>query len=238
MGGNDLLLVRESDIPSLMEGAGVVVRRVLGPGGALRRVGPFPLLDHTDIPPEVGFPLHPHSGFEVLTYILRGELKHKDSEGFQATVGAGGAQHLFTGRGVWHEEMPGRDGTDCLQVWVDLPSEARAERPSYRSVLPDEVPVLEATGAHRRLLAGPQGAVRFRQDAAIEDVTLEAETTVDVGPESFLYGLSGGAHAALGDARTELEEGDLLVVRPGGTLLLTPRNGPFRFGLFEPPSKA
>lgn len=235
----ELLLVKSDDLPHVMEGAGAVVKRVVGPSSPVPRVGPLILLDHADIPPGVGFPMHPHAGFEILTYIIRGEVRHKDSEGFQAAVEAGGMQHLFTGRGMWHEEMPGSDGATVLQIWVSLPSEAKGLPPAYRSIPEAEVPKGTDGPLSWRLLASPQGPVVFRRRVYVRDAHADGETEVPSSREGFIrviYAIQGSAELTVASSRVNAASGDLLLIRGSGSMALQPGEDGFRFALFELPS--
>src|SRR5919202_957117 len=121
----EIALVADSFV--VMEGAGVPVRRVL-PSRTVpyRLVDPFLLLDHfkmEDFGNGESFPPHPHRGFEIITYMLRGSSSHSDSEGNQGTVRAGGLQRITTGRGIWHGEGGGGGAggpVNGLQLWINL----------------------------------------------------------------------------------------------------------------------
>lgn len=229
-------LVRSDDIPFVMEGAGALVKRVIGPGGPLPRIGPLILLDHAEIPPEVGFPMHPHSGFEILTYILRGEVRHKDSEGFEAVVGQGGMQHLMTGRGMWHEEMPGKMGAEALQIWVSLPSDFRDTSPEYRSINPEEIAAIQDGSISRKVLAGRDGPLRFHREVSIEDMSLKGGVEIplrDREASYALYLLRGDGHVSLGGSDLEAREGDILLLRGVEKPLVEPETGDLRFVLFS-----
>jgi len=100
------------------EGDGVEVKRLM-PVANLRNFDPFVLWDHFDIEGG-GFPNHPHRGFEAITYMFDGGMKHKDNLGNQGTVFAGGAQRFTAGKGIVHSEMP--DGKAAgIQLWINLP---------------------------------------------------------------------------------------------------------------------
>ncbi len=113
----------------VVEGAGVRLRRSIG-GWSLDYLDPFLLLDHfeSDDPDDylAGFPLHPHRGIETVTYMLAGEVDHKDTIGNAGTIGPGDVQWMTAGGGIMHEEMPrpreGRMGG--FQLWVNMPAEA------------------------------------------------------------------------------------------------------------------
>jgi redox-sensitive bicupin YhaK (pirin superfamily) len=232
----DHLLVRSEDLPHVMEGAGALVKRVVGPGSPVRNVGPLVLLDHADIPPGVGFPMHPHSGFEILTYIMEGEVRHKDSEGFEAVVGGGGMQHLVTGRGMWHEEMPGDAGAKVLQIWVSLPPEARNVPPAYRSIPSEEAPEVKEDGVCRKALAGIEAPVRFHHPVAIQDIHVREEGDLHAPSADgslVLYAISGSSLLCIGSDSLRMREGDLLLLREPRSIKVKPGEGAFRLALFQ-----
>ena len=113
----------------VVEGAGVRLRRSIG-GWSLDYLDPFLLLDHfeSDDPDDylAGFPLHPHRGIETVTYMLAGEVDHKDTIGNAGTIGPGDVQWMTAGGGLMHEEMPRpREGKmGGFQLWVNMPAEA------------------------------------------------------------------------------------------------------------------
>ena len=115
----------------VMEGAGVRLRRSIA-GRELDYLDPFLLLDHfeSDDPRDylAGFPWHPHRGIETVTYMLAGEVDHRDSIGNAGAIGAGDVQWMTAGGGIMHEEMP-RHGADGriggFQLWVNLPAQLK-----------------------------------------------------------------------------------------------------------------
>lgn len=132
------------------EGAGVEVHRPF-PTAALPLLDPFLLLDHLGpklwAPMQaVGFPDHPHRGFETVTYLLAGELQHRDSVGNSGLLGPGDVQWMTAGRGVVHSEMPSpalkRDGgwSHGFQLWVNLPATHKMMAPRYQEVPGGRIP--------------------------------------------------------------------------------------------------
>lgn len=109
------------------EGAGVKVLRMIG-SPELNMLDPFLLLDEfrSGNPGDyiAGFPSHPHRGFETVTYMLAGAMRHEDSSGASGELAAGGVQWMTAGRGVIHSEMPQiREGLMWgFQLWVNLPA--------------------------------------------------------------------------------------------------------------------
>jgi redox-sensitive bicupin YhaK (pirin superfamily) len=161
-----------------VEGDGFVVRR---PFPTIQRsyVDPFLLWDHMGpvdhAPGEgVGTPHHPHRGFETVTYLLRGELEHRDSLGNHGFLGEGDTQWMTAGRGVIHKEGPSeafkaRGGTlHGLQLWVNLPADEKMRPASYQDIRATEVAVVEPSEGVTARVVGPVAgtAVLFGTAAA------------------------------------------------------------------------
>ncbi len=151
----------------VIEGAGVLLRRSFGPNRA-NLYDPFLLFDHFAFNdplegPIRGFPTHPHRGIETVTYILEGNVRHRDSLGNAGVIGPGDVQWMTSGRGILHEEMPrrGPDGViDGFQLWVNLPAAQKMSQPRYQEVTAASIPTVEANGVKVRLVAGEYGGIR------------------------------------------------------------------------------
>jgi len=147
------------------DGAGVRLSRVIGTP-ALDHLDPFLLLDEfkSDKPDDylAGFPDHPHRGFETVTYMLAGSMRHKDHVGNQGELIAGSVQWMTAGRGIIHSEMPiQKDGLMWgFQLWVNLPARDKMTAPRYQDIPPDKIPeVTLAEGVRARVIAGEAGGV-------------------------------------------------------------------------------
>lgn len=141
------------------------------PGPGVDQVDPFLFLNHhgpqTYPPDNSGLPFgpHPHRGFETVTFILEGELAHRDSAGHESVIEAGGVQWMTAGSGLVHAELSPeaflRDGgpLEILQLWVNLPARLKMTRPRYTGVQADQIPLLTADEgkAEIRLIAGAWG---------------------------------------------------------------------------------
>ncbi|MET0051342.1 MAG: pirin family protein [Candidatus Thiodiazotropha sp.] len=189
------------------DGAGVRLTRLIG-GPQLPQLDPFLMLDHfrSDDPDDyiAGFPPHPHRGFETVTYLLAGEMAHKDNAGHSGTLSAGGVQWMTAGRGIVHSEMPRqREGLLAgFQLWVNLPSTHKMNAPRYQEFERDEV-ALESrdNGTEIRVVAGEtslgtRGPVRELVTPVIFfDVTLPAGEEliepVSADFQGFLYPVDG-----------------------------------------------
>lgn len=136
------------------DGDGVKMRRYIGTPD-LNILDPFLLLDvfGTDEPSDYigGFPAHPHRGFETVTYMLAGKMRHKDNAGNEGVIVPGGVQWMSAGRGIVHSEMP--EQTEGLmkgfQLWINLPAVAKMGEPAYQEFPPEQMPIetLEKDGS-------------------------------------------------------------------------------------------
>ncbi len=144
---------------STSDGAGVKLVRVLTQD-LQRRLDPFLMLDAfgTDNPGDYigGFPDHPHRGFETITYMLQGRMRHRDSAGNEGLLVPGSVQWMTAGRGVIHSEMPEQqDGAmEGFQLWLNLPARSKMQPPWYRDIASAEVPEWQGDGVTARVIAG------------------------------------------------------------------------------------
>ena len=129
----------------VIEGAGVRITRVLTQD-LQRRLDPFLMLDifRSDNPDDygAGFPSHPHRGFETVTFMVDGRMRHKDSAGHEGLVENGGVQWMTAGRGVIHSEMPEQENgmMEGFQLWLNLPASEKMCAPWYRDFSSDDLP--------------------------------------------------------------------------------------------------
>ena len=164
------------------DGAGVKLTRVLTQP-LQQRLDPFLMLDAfaTDDPQDYigGFPDHPHRGFETITYMIAGRMRHRDSAGHEGLLRDGGVQWMTAGRGVIHSELPEQENgrMEGFQLWLNLPATDKMAKPWYRDIQSDEIPELTtAQGVKVRVIAGRShgidGAV---QRAGTEPLYLDLE---------------------------------------------------------------
>ncbi|TJZ71050.1 pirin family protein [Chitiniphilus eburneus] len=145
------------------DGAGVKLTRVLT-HDLQRRLDPFLMLDafKSDQADDyiAGFPDHPHRGFETVTYMLAGRMRHRDNAGNEGLLQNGGVQWMTAGRGIVHSELPEQeDGLmEGFQLWVNLPGRNKMTDPGYRDIPATDIPefALEGDGA-LKLIAGKLG---------------------------------------------------------------------------------
>jgi redox-sensitive bicupin YhaK (pirin superfamily) len=151
----------------VVEGAGVHLRRSIGTR-RLDHLDPFLLLDHFEsVSPadyEAGFPYHPHRGIETVTFVRKGEIRHRDSLGHSGSIGGGDIQWMTSGSGILHEEMPQvrPEGIGGLQLWLNLPAREKMSRPKYRDLQGERLIETETEdGARIRVIAGAAAAGRL-----------------------------------------------------------------------------
>ena len=205
------------------DGAGVKLRRSLGQSSTAR-LDPFLMLDHfsTDNPDDyiAGFPAHPHRGFETVTYMLDGHLRHEDHLGHTGDLRSGGVQWMTAGRGIIHSEMPQQEEGRMrgFQLWINLPASEKMKPAAYRDIQPDEIPVVElANGGRVKVIAGTlaiEGVVTpgpisgITTDPLYLDVTLPAGArfthAIPAGYQAFLYVFEGSVAVGATDAARPL----------------------------------
>jgi redox-sensitive bicupin YhaK (pirin superfamily) len=142
------------------DGAGVRLTRVIG-GPVLADLDPFLLLDEfgSDSPDDyiAGFPDHPHRGFETVTYMLDGRMRHRDNQGNSGLLGPGSIQWMTAGRGIVHSEMPEQEEglMRGFQLWVNLPASDKMTEPRYQDIAANDIPEVKLDdGVRVRVLSG------------------------------------------------------------------------------------
>ena len=148
------------------DGAGVRLTRVLT-GELQQRLDPFLMLDQfgSNDPKDygAGFPDHPHRGFETITYMIAGRMRHRDSAGHEGLLQNGGVQWMTTGRGLVHSEMPEQEKglMEGFQLWLNLPSHQKMCTPSYRDIQSESIPeVTTDAGVLVRVISGSSHGVQ------------------------------------------------------------------------------
>jgi redox-sensitive bicupin YhaK (pirin superfamily) len=174
----------------VIEGAGVLLRRSFVPNRE-NLFDPFLLFDHFAFNdpiegPIQGFPTHPHRGIETVTYMLEGNVRHRDSLGNMGVIGPGDVQWMTSGRGILHEEMPKRGPSGAIygfQLWVNLPAALKMGQPRYQEITEDDIPCVEKDGVKVRLVAGEYDGVigpvtEIAAQPLYMDISLEAGVDV------------------------------------------------------------
>ncbi len=228
------------------DGAGVELTRVIGQP-ALPMLDPFLLLDafRSDRPEDylAGFPPHPHRGFETVTYLLAGRMRHRDNAGHEGVIAPGGIQWMTAGRGIVHSEMPEQENglLEGFQLWVNLPAAHKMDHPGYQEYPAEQIPVESREGGiDVRVIAGAtsQGTrgpvVQPLTEPLYLDVRIPAggEFTerLPVNHNAFVYVIQGPVMARdAGGRAVQLGRDDLGVLARGNTVRVEAGNAEARF---------
>ncbi|WP_024852030.1 pirin family protein [Hydrogenovibrio kuenenii] len=229
------------------DGAGVKLTRIIG-SPELNFLDPFLMLDRfeTENPEDyiAGFPPHPHRGFETVTYMLEGTMRHEDNLGNNGLLKPGGIQWMTAGRGIIHSEMPEQiDGAmRGFQLWINLPSHAKMQDPHYQDYDPEQLPVeIRDNGTEVRVISGKtdmgtQGPiVNDWVKPTYFDVSLPAEEmfeqTLSADDNSFLFVISG--KVAVGEQGRIAKPSSLAVLTAGDKLVVKSVDDVARFLLIS-----
>jgi redox-sensitive bicupin YhaK (pirin superfamily) len=226
----------------LLEGAGVKIKRAFGYRD-IQSLDPFLMLDdfHSDDPQDymAGFPLHPHRGIETVTYMIRGEVEHRDSIGNHGVIRSGDVQWMTAGSGIMHEEMPQRtEGMmQGFQLWVNLPRAHKMMSPRYREIKKEDIPVVKPEmGVEVKVVAGEvDGVIGPVKDLVVKAQYLDVELapnhvwehSVPEGESAFVYVFQGKGSFD----RTEEQFGPehLVMFGEGDTFMAKSRQNGVRF---------
>jgi redox-sensitive bicupin YhaK (pirin superfamily) len=193
------------------DGAGVKLTRVLTQS-LQRRLDPFLMLDAfgTDNPQDYigGFPNHPHRGFETVTYMIAGRMRHRDSAGHEGLLQNGGVQWMTAGHGVIHSELPEQENgrMEGFQLWLNLAAKDKMRAPWYRDIQSAEIPEFTtADGVKVRVIAGRSHGI----DGAMQrEVTEPLYLDLEFPPGAhFAQALSPSHNAFVYTYRGDLEVG-------------------------------
>ena len=220
------------------DGAGVSLTRIIGQP-SLPDLDPFLLLDEfrsgeaTDY--IAGFPDHPHRGFETVTYMMAGRMRHGDNQGNVGLLRPGSVQWMTAGRGIVHSEMPEQEEGLMwgFQLWVNLPAKDKMTAPRYQDIDPDDIRGVEREdGVRVRVIAGEvdgvNGAVTaVATDPVYLDVTVPAGAAfrhaLPAEHSAFVYFFEGTAR--VGDGADTVRRGELAVLGRGDDALVTSAEG-------------
>lgn len=225
------------------DGAGVRLTRVIGTP-ALPDLDPFLMLDEfgTDRAEDyiAGFPEHPHRGFETVTYMLDGRMRHRDNHGNEGLLTPGSVQWMTAGRGLVHSEMPEQESGRMrgFQLWVNLPAREKMTAPKYQEFAPDHIPVTHpAEGVEIKVIAGTVGDItgpiaQPATDPVYLDIALEAGRAwtyaLPEGHNVFLYAFEGELNVGEGEDARLLQARELAVLGGGNEVSLQAGDQPAR----------
>jgi len=225
------------------DGAGVEMTRIIGTPD-LDMLDPFLLLDsfESDQPQDYigGFPDHPHRGFETVTYLLEGRMRHKDSAGNEDIIEANGVQWMTAGKGIVHSEMPEQEDGLLMgfQLWVNLPMADKMTEPAYQGFSVSEIPIEQRdNGMVVRVISGrtDEGTVgpvvnNFVKPTYL-DVALPAgklfEQVLDSTDNAFIFVIEGDVK--VGEQARVLGKRRLGVLSDGERVTVTAGNSDSRF---------
>jgi len=225
------------------DGAGVNLTRIIG-SNEIDMVDPFLLLDkfESDNADDyiAGFPDHPHRGFETVTYLLAGRMRHKDNAGHEGVIEPGGVQWMTAGRGIIHSEMPEQENglLRGFQLWVNLPAAHKMSDPSYQEFSAEQIPVEKLSGGSTvKVIAGQtdsgvSGPVSGIQATPLYiDIDLSANSSfsqkVAEDYHGFIYLIDGDVHLARQEDK--LNTGQLGILGPGDGVEITAGDRGARF---------
>ena len=208
------------------DGAGVSLMRLIGQP-MLDMLDPFLMLDYfaSDEPDQylAGFPAHPHRGFQTVTYMLAGRIRHKDSLGNEGVIGQHGVQWMSAGSGVIHEEMPEQEEglMQGFQLWVNLPAKDKMSAPGYQEFPVADMAVEEFDGGLVRVVAGATAAgtvgpvKQLDIDPIYMDINLQQGASfnqpISSTANAFAYVIKGMVNIA----GTQVSQGYLVVLDDG-----------------------
>ena len=216
------------------DGDGVQLTRIIGTP-YLEMLDPFLLLDAfgSDKPQDYigGFPSHPHRGFETVTYMLAGKMRHKDSVGSEGVIEAGGVQWMTAGKGIIHSEMPEQEKglLSGFQLWVNLPAKNKMMPPQYQEKKANDIPQeLRNDGSEIKVIAGEtsNGTHGVINNSFVSptywDVYLptgnQLSETIETGHNAFVYVYEG--EIKVGDEQKVVQHGQLAVLTNGNQLAI------------------
>lgn len=200
---------------TVRHGTGVHSNRAFPTNAYPHHLDPFVLFEQFYIDPDQGFPMHPHRGFEIVSYMLDGGMAHEDSLGVTNTATENDAMRITAGEGIRHSEFPaGGSGCTGLQLWVNLPRDQKDTTPDYADVTAAELPTEHRDGATVTTVIGDGSPLDLITPMTYLDVTVSETWTWSLpeGWSGFLYGVAGdgtvdGEAFAAGDVLPVVDDG-------------------------------
>ncbi len=223
-------LIRTMPGVETSDGAGVKLRRSIGSPQTIR-LDPFLMLDEfgTDRPEDyiAGFPPHPHRGFETVTYMINGHMRHEDHMGNIGELTEGGVQWMSAGRGVIHSEMPQQEEGRMrgFQLWINLPAAEKMKPARYRDIPASEIPTAIVGDTTIKVIAGTFGGDAGPVAGPIQGLTTEpvfldiqlpagksVEMQLPTEHNAFVYAYEGSVRIG------SQESGQMLATQAAGVL--------------------
>ncbi len=211
------------------DGDGVKLKRIIG-SPPLNSLDPFLLFDafESDQPQDYigGFPSHPHRGFETVTYMLAGNMRHEDSAGHSGVIRAGGIQWMTAGRGIIHSEMPEQDQglLSGFQLWINLPAAKKMVKPRYQEKANGDIPIeIREFDTSVKVISGTtckqtSGVIVNNELKPIywdihQNPPSDFKDCIPMGHNAFVYVIKG--EIKIGDSQQKVKAGQLAVLEQG-----------------------
>jgi len=225
------------------DGAGVRLLRLIGTG-VLPDLDPFLLLDAFGSAQAddylAGFPDHPHRGFETVTYMLDGRMRHRDNHGHEGLLGPGSVQWMSAGRGIVHSEMPEQQHglMRGFQLWVNLPARDKMSAPRYQEFAAERIPAFAPMeGVQIKVIAGRVGEVvgviaQPATDPLYLDVGLAVGARIALpvtpGHNGFVHVFEGAARLVDGGPGSRVGAGEIAILDEGDGIIVESIDAPAR----------
>ncbi len=217
------------------DGDGVKIIRFIGTS-ELNMLDPFLLFDafESDQAQDYigGFPDHPHRGFEAVTYLLAGRMRHKDNAGHEGVIESGGVQWMTAGKGIVHSEMPEQENglLQGFQLWINLPASKKMQAPAYQEFpaneimidrLDNDIEIRVISGTTNNGVSGP--VINNTVNPIYLDVFLPEgqmfEQTINVEHHAFIFVIEG--EVSIGDSRSKINRRQMGVLDEGDQVQVT-----------------
>lgn len=215
------------------DGAGVRLTRVIG-SPSMPILDPFLMLDEfgSEKPGDYigGFPSHPHRGFETVTYMLDGRMRHKDNHGNEGLLTPGSVQWMTAGRGIVHSEMPEQEQglMRGFQLWINLPASEKMSVPKYQEFNAEQIPLVTlANGAKIKVIAGRVDGVT---GPVVQPATRPLYLDISLGAgqafehelpdtdNAFAYVYEGGLNLAVNDQKHAVNTSEMVSLTTGNSV--------------------
>lgn len=225
------------------DGAGVKLNRVIGTQ-KLENVDPFLLLDEFRSANKedyiAGFPMHPHRGFDTITYMVQGSFIHRDSKGHEGNLSAGEVQWMTAGKGIIHEEMPAMENGQLwgYQLWVNLPAKYKMIEPKYRHLTDTNMPTIKENGGTVKIISGEyhgiEGPIELVFPVNYFDVKLSAGVFEKELKGTNLIYVHTGKVKVIADNEVEVAAGNMAIVSDFDKVRVEGDNAGFLFMSADP----
>lgn len=238
-----VLMIKVFKGEHVTDGAGVRLHRVIGTP-ELDNADPFLMLDefrsHNKEDYIAGFPMHPHRGFETITYMVEGNFTHRDSKGNEGKLRSGEVQWMTAGKGIVHEEMPAMEDGHLwgYQLWINLPARLKMVEPKYRHLTTDQMSIIEDDGLRVKIISGEynntKGPIELYFPVDYFDVTMSGgEFQKKLRGSNIIYVHTGRINV-IADKEQQVEAGELCLITDYETVQVKGDKAGFLYMSAEP----